>query len=407
MPSLHNLRVLDFSRLLPGPYCTMLLADMGADVIKVESVLLGDPARLAPPFAGDDSVAFASVNRNKRSLAVNYRKADGREIIYQLARTSDVFLEVFKPGQAARLGLDYATLAALNPQIIYCSLSGYGQNGPYAQRSGHDSGFLALTGALDMMRDGDGRPRLPGFQLADVAGGALFAAMAILAALYERSATGQGQYLDLSIAEGTASLLAFQSAIILAAGQQGRATLANLHGSLHTYNIYATNDGQYMSLAALEPVLWADFCRAVGREDLAAQYVPATDEQRGQLLAEVAAIFRQRTRAEWEVFLAERDLCCEPVLTVEEANGACRSRLGQPLLQTNQPGRTLLGPIPSPLGLAGPQVTARPAPRLGEHTAEILRELGLSAAEVEALRGRKTIATADDVVVRRLKGMLE
>jgi crotonobetainyl-CoA:carnitine CoA-transferase CaiB-like acyl-CoA transferase len=380
---------------------------MGADVIKVESVLLGDPARLAPPFAGDESVPFASVNRNKRSLAVNYRKADGRAIIHQLAHTSDVFVEVFKPGQAARLGLDYATLAALNPRLIYCSLSGYGQTTPYAQRSGHDSSFLALTGALDLLRDGAGQPRLPGFQLADVAGGGLFAALAILAALVERFVTGQGQYLDLSIAEGAASLLAFQSAIIQAAGQPGRAALANLQGSLHTYNIYATKDGKHMSLAALEPVLWADFCRAVGREDLAARYVPASDEQRAELLAEVAAIFRQRTRAEWTDFLAQRDLCCEPVLTVEEAGVAMQSHLGRPLLQSDQPGRPLLGAIPLPLGLAGPQTTARPAPRLGEHTAAILHELGLSAAEIDALRGRKTIATADDVVIRRLKGVLE
>jgi crotonobetainyl-CoA:carnitine CoA-transferase CaiB-like acyl-CoA transferase len=383
----------------------MLLADMGADVIKVESVLLGDPARLAPPFDGDESVAFASVNRNKRSLAVNYRKADGREIIHQLARTSDVFVEVFKPGQAARLGLDYAALAALNPRLIYCSLSGYGQTGPYAQRSGHDASFLALTGALDLLRDGDGRPQLPGFQLADVAGGGLFAALAILAALYERSVTGQGQYLDLSIAEGAASLVAFQSAIVLAAGDQGRAALANLQGSLHTYHIYETRDGQYMSLAALEPVLWADFCRAVEREDLAAQYMPASDEQRSQLLAEVSGIFSQRTRAEWEAFLAERDLCCEPVLTIEEASVAYGDRLGRPLLRADQASRPLLGSIPSPLGLAGPQISARPAPRLGEHTIQILSDLDLSAAEIEALRARKTIATADDVVVRRLKGV--
>ncbi len=405
MPSLQSIRVLDLSRLLPGPYCTMLLADMGADVIKVESPLLGDPARLAPPFVGETSIPFASVNRNKRSLAVNYRKEEGRELIYQLARTCDVFVEVFKPGQAARLGLGYADLAAINPQIIYCSLSGYGQAGPYAQRSGHDASFLALAGALDLMRDPSGWPQLPGFQLADVAGGALFAAVAILGALYERTVTGRGQHLDMSIWEGTASLIAFQSAIILAAGQEGRSALANLQGSLHTYNVYETKDGQHMALAALEPVLWADFCRAVGREDLTAHYMPATAEQRAHLLAEVAAIFRQRTRAEWEDFLADRDLCCEPVLTVEEAGGPYRERLARPLLAPAAPGQPLLGPIPSPQGLTGPQTTARPAPRLGEHTVEILQELGMSTEAIEALRGRKTIATVNDVVVRRLKGV--
>ncbi|MCS6844288.1 MAG: CoA transferase [Caldilineales bacterium] len=399
MPDLHGLRVLDLSRLLPGPYCTALLAAMGADVIKVESPLMGDPARLAPPFVEEQSALFVAVNRGKRSVAVNYRRAEGRDIVHRLVLVSDVFVEAFKPGQAARLGLDFATLSALNPRLIYCSLSGYGQSGPYAQRAGHDATFLALAGALDLLRDGEGEPRLPGFQLADVAGG-LFAAIAILAALHERSLTGRGQFLDVSLWESAFSLLALQAVVTAEAGPTGRRALANLQGTLHTYNVYRTADGQHMALAALEPVLWADFCRAVGRDDLAPHYVPGDEAQRQALLQEVAAIFAQRTRAEWEALLADHDVCCEPVLALEEAIGPYRARLGRPPLPTG---------CPWPVGLGDwsslSDWTSLRAPRLGQHTAEVLAELGLSPADVEALRQDKVVATAEEASPRRLRGL--
>lgn len=399
MPDLRGLRVLDLSRLLPGPYCTALLAAMGADVIKVESPLMGDPARLAPPFVEEQSVFFAAVNCGKRSAAINYRRPEGRRLVRRLAQTCDVFVETFKPGQAARLGLDYAALSALNPRLVYCSLSGYGQSGPYAQRAGHDATFLALSGALDLLRDGQGQPHLPGFQLADVAGG-LFAAVAILAALHERSATGRGQYLDVSLWESAFSLLAPQAAVTAQAGQEGRRVLANLQGSLHTYHVYRTADGQHMVLAALEPVLWADFCRAVGRQDLAPYYVPADDAQRQALLEEVAAIFAQRTRAEWEALLADHDVCCEPVLTLEEAIGPYRQRLGRPPLVTELEGWSGLRDWTS----LGKEADLR-APQLGQHTVEVLTELGLSPAEVDALRQSKVVVTADEAGGRRLRGI--
>lgn len=399
MPHLHGLRVLDLSRLLPGPYCTALLADMGADVIKVESPLMGDPARLAPPFVEGESAFFAAVNRGKRSAAINYRRPEGRSLVHRLAQTCDVFVETFKPGQAARLGLDYATLSALNPRLVYCSLSGYGQRGPYAQRAGHDATFLALSGALDLLRNGAGQPQLPGFQVADVAGG-LFATIAVLAALHERSVTGRGQHLDVSLWESAFSLLALQAAVTAQAGQEGRRALANLQGSLHTYHIYATADGQHMALAALEPVLWADFCRAVGREDLAPYYVPADEAQRQALLAEVAAIFAQRTRAEWEALLADHDVCCEPVLTLEEAIGPYRQRLGRRPLAMEPGGWSGLVHWTN----LGKENGSR-APQLGQHTVEVLTELGLSPAEVDALRQNKVVATAEEASRRRLRGL--
>lgn len=405
MPQLHGIRVLDLSRLLPGPYCTMLLADMGADVIKVESTLLGDPARLAPPFDGGLSLSFASVNRNKRSLAINYRTPAGLALVQQLIATSDVFVESFKPGQAARLGLGYEQVRRYNPRLVYCSLSGYGQSSPYAQRSGHDLNFLALTGALDMMCDGAGRPVLPGFQLADVAGGSLFAVIAILAALLERDRVGQGQFIDISIWQGSMSLFPLQSALAVAKTPTGPAILGNLHGDLPRYGVYETLDGQWMTLAVLEPVVWAEFCRVVGREDLNEFFAPAP-EQREWLAAELAALFRQRARAEWEALFADHGVCCEPVLTVEEAVGERMRHFDGQVVEISLPGRPPLHQVGSPLGLVGRQATARPAPQLGEHTVEILEGLGLSADDIDTLRSQKVIATPDETASRRLRAMV-
>ncbi len=406
MPNLTGIRVLDLSRLLPGPYCTLLLADMGADVIKVESPVLGDPSRLTLPFDGDDSITFDALNRNKRSLAVNYRKAAGLHIIQELAQISDVLVETFKPGQASRLGLDYPAIRAFNPHIIYCALSGYGQEGAYARRSGHDVNFLALSGILDLLRDPGGRPALPGFQLADVAGGSLYAAIAILAALVERAATGQGQYLDVSIWQGSLSLLTVQGSLAMAAPAAGRAAWLHLQGDMPAYNVYETSDGQYMSLAVLEPVLWAEFCRTMGREDLLPHYLPQP-EHRAWAIGEVAALFRQRTRAEWEEFFAGRDLCCEPVLTLDEATGPQRQRMEGPAVAMPRAGRDPLPQIATPAALTGGNLQVRPAPQLGEHTVEVLQWLGLTPDEISSLRTQKVIATPADVDTSRFRRLTD
>jgi crotonobetainyl-CoA:carnitine CoA-transferase CaiB-like acyl-CoA transferase len=406
MPNLNGIRVLDLSRLLPGPYCTLLLADMGADVIKVESPVIGDPSRLTLPFDGDDSITFDALNRNKRSLAVNFRKPAGLHIIQELAKSSDILVETFKPGQANRLGLDYPAVKALNPQIIYCSLSGYGQQGAYARRSGHDVNFLALSGILDLMRDPSGRPVLPGFQFADVAGGSLYAAVAILAALVERAATGRGQYLDVSVWQGCLSLLTVQGSLAMAAPEAGRAAWQHLQGDMPAYNVYETSDGYHMALAVLEPVLWAEFCRTMGREDLLPHYLPEP-EHRAWAIGEVAGLFRQRTRAEWEEFFAGRDLCCEPVLTVDEATGPQRQRMDGPAVAMPRAGRDPLPQIATPVALTGNNPQVRSAPQLGEHTAEILHWIGLSPDEIAALRSQKVIATPADVDTSRFRRLTD
>lgn len=382
----------------------MLLADMGADVIKIESTLLGDASRVSPPFFQGESLAFASVNRNKRSLAVNYRKAEGRQLLLSLIATADVVLEGFKPGQAQRLSLDYEAAAAVNESIVYCSLTGYGQRGAYARRAGHDLSFLALSGTLDLLRAPGGRPVIPAFQLADVAGGALFATIAVLAALLERSHTGRGQYLDASIWQGTASLLSLQMLPALAGVSARDAYRRYLAGAMPGYNVYETADGHYMALAAIEPVLWTDFCRAVDREDLLSQHVPEAEEGK-RVAAEVAGIFRQRTRAEWEEFLADKDLCCEPVLALEEVGDYVR-RLGGPLLQQPLGGQgTSLVHVASPRALASTDRAVSPAPALGQHTVELLGALGYSPEEITGLRNRRIVATQEDVNVKPYRGL--
>jgi crotonobetainyl-CoA:carnitine CoA-transferase CaiB-like acyl-CoA transferase len=372
----------------------MLLASMGANVIKIESTTVGDPARLSPPFADGESLPFATLNRGKQSLAVNYRRPDGRSLVHQLLSTADVFVETLKPGQAARYKLDYDTVRRINPTIVYCSLSGYGQSSAYASRSGHDLNFLALTGLLDLLRGSDGKPTMPGFQLSDVAGGALFATIAILAALVERTLTGQGQYVDVSIWEGTASLAAIQIAPVLADLKEASIAQESLAGELPCYNVYETSDGQYMALGALEPVLWGEFCQAVERPDLIPHQYPGA-ENRPWVLAEMMALFQSRSRAQWEAFLADKDLCCEPVLGLDELTPQQLEALGGQVLAGGQ-----LAP-PQALSCGAPPLAH--APSLGEHTTSVLAALGLSSEEISQLRADRIVSTPEDTTRRRLR----
>ena len=364
---LAGIRVLDLSRLLPGPWCSLLLADLGAEVIKVETPLVGDYARIAPAELGFGGV-FEAVNRGKRSIAVNYRLPRGREIVLRLAAAADVFLESSMPGQLARRGLDAAAVRAVNPRIVYCSLSGYGQDGPYRDRPGHDLDYLAIGGLLALLGPAGARPVPPGLQVADLAGGTL-AALEILAALFRRERTGEGAVLDVAILDAIAAWLGPLGAGAATAG----VVPGPLAGTFPCYAVYPAADGSYLALGALEPPFWVAFCRAVDREDLVPRQYDAS------AIPEVAAILASRPRAAWLETLGD-GTCVAPVNTPAEASRDPHLRARGLIAGTGDAVH-----LASPLRAAAGDADGPPAPGLGADTLEVLANAGVPDAEVRAL----------------------
>jgi crotonobetainyl-CoA:carnitine CoA-transferase CaiB-like acyl-CoA transferase len=391
LQALQGIRVLDLSRMLPGPYCSMMLADLGAEVIKVEEPTIGDPTRHSPPIVDGRSVPFAQVNRNKKSIGIDLKQAEGRDIFLKLASTADVVLEQFRPGVVERLGVGYAAVAELNPRIIYCSLTGFGQDGPHRDRSGHDLNYLALSGVLGLTTDERGKPVIPGVQVADLAG-AMIAGFAILAALMARNRTNHGQYVDVSMFDVMLSMLPIPAAHHFAGKTIPVGGKYVLSGQYPFYNVYETSDGSYMTLGALEPKFWANFCRKVGREDLIARQYDS-GEQRDNLFETVRGVFKSKTRAEWVELMRDADCCCEPVLSMSEA-------FAHPQTLEREMARRADGATFDQLGFAykmsqTPPRDASSAPGLGEQTDELLAELGISDNERALLRNAGVIVSID------------
>jgi crotonobetainyl-CoA:carnitine CoA-transferase CaiB-like acyl-CoA transferase len=394
---LHGIRVLDLSRLLPGGFCSLLLADYGADVLKVEDTAAGDYIRWAPPLvegaaASAASALFLALNRNKRSIRIDLKTAAGRDVLLALARSHDVVLESFRPGVLDRLGAGWEALRAANPRVVLCSITGYGQQGPLRDRAGHDLNYLGLVGMLGLGGDApDGPPLQPPGQISDLGGGALMAAFGILAALRERDRSGEGQHVDVAMADGALSWLAFVAARHLAGEDvpaRGRDALA---GGLVCYRPYACSDG-WITLGALEPRFWAAFCRGVGREDLVAQQL---DSPGGATHAALEAIFAGRTRAEWEAFAAEVECCVEPVLGLDEALASEHVAARGMVVGLDQPGvaepvRQLGAPVK--LSRTPPDANRLPGPELGEHTEAVLREAGYDDDQIAELLRRGAVA---------------
>lgn len=371
MLPLQGTRVLDLTRHLPGPYCSLVLAELGAEVIKVEAPQ-GDPLRHMPWLSDRASeVFFGLVNRGKKSIVLDLKADHGKAVFLRLAQTADVLIEGFRPGVMKRLGLDYAPLASANPGLVYASLSGYGQTGPYRERAGHDLNYLALAGLLGLSGASEGAPAIPGIPLGDLAG-ALWAALGISVALFARQRSGRGQYLDVSMLESVASLMVVPLMQWLGSGSMPQRGKMPLTGAQACYNVYRTADGGYMTLGALEPQFWRAFCVAVGREDWAARQAEA---DQGALIAEVTDLFAAQPRAHWTTLFAHHDCCCEPVLALDEAFSHPQA-VERGLLHEEQ--------LNLPLGRHG--VPHARAPELGEHTAELLGELGYTPEDLERLR---------------------
>lgn len=378
---LAHVRVLDLSRLLPGPYCSRILADFGAEVIKVEQPGGGDWVRYAPPLMNGKGILFQTLNHGKKSLTLNLKSDRGRAILLSLVETADVLLESFRPGVMSRLGVGYEILAEINPRLIYCSLSGYGLNGPYQGRAGHDLNYVGLAGLLDLTGPREGPPVIPGAPIADLKG-ALWAAIGVLLALLAREQTGRGQRVDGSLLGSALACLPMAMAHSLG-GQPMERGGSELTGGVVCYNVYETRDGKYVTLAALEPQFWAAFCQEVEREDLMGQqFAPATSGE--TVYEELCTLFRARTRQEWTEALAEVDTCCEPVYDVVEALASAPVQaLG--MLE----GTGLLPPVRlsiQPECLSLPEARTGATHDLGEDTAMLLAELGYDAAAVEELR---------------------
>lgn len=315
---LANVRILDLSRLFPGPQLTKILGDLGAEVIKIESPQAPDTVRHLPPFTeSGQSAAHVALSSGKQSVAINLKQADGRAVLLQMVRRADVVVESYRPGVLERLGIAYATLKQVNPAIILCSVTGYGQNGPLRDAPGHDLNYMARAGLLALGGPAGQAPAVPGVQVADFAGGALGGVAGVLAALYERTQTGQGRHIDLAMTRSVAGLGAVALAQRVAGDREPRGA-GMLTGGRPAYRLYATADGRFMALAALEPKFFAAFCERAGCPHLADKGW-TTGAEGAAVTAELEALFHTKTQAEWRALLAGTDACCEPVQTPEEA----------------------------------------------------------------------------------------
>lgn len=394
MQPLEGIKILDLSRLAPGPFCSMMLGDLGADVLLVEAPADGKLAAAIPGMRGGDPEAAAAYNmmgRNKRSIVLNLREPEAREIFYTLAASADVVLEGFRPGVVKRLGVDYETLKERNERLVYCSLSGFGQTGPYSQLVGHDINYISIGGALGMIGWPDTPPAIPVNVIADFAGGGMHAAFAILAALLARERTGRGQYVDVAMSDGVMYLLAGLVGGVLSGGSSPKRGSTILNGSAPHYNVYQCADGGWISIGSLEPHFFANLCRVMDRED----FIPYQydSSKRTEIFEHFKSQFATKTRDEWFEILKQTDICVGPVYSLEEAVRDPHNLARKMVVEVDHPK---LGKVQH-IGI-GPKFSETPgevrstAPLPGQHTEEVLASIGYESGKITTLRERGIVA---------------
>lgn len=373
MLPLQSIRVLDLSRLLPGPFCTMLLADFGAEVIKIEAPELGDYARHYEPKIDENSVMFHSLNRNKKSVTLDLKTDEGKDQFLQMVGKADVVVESFRPGVMKRLGLDFPVLEKINPRLIYCAISGYGQTGPYAEMPGHDINYISYAGLLELMGEKDGKPIVPAVQVADLAGGAYPAVTGILLALLEREKSGKGQFIDISMMDGVISLLQSTLPNYLMKNIPSKRGEQMLSGGLACYEVYQTKDGRWLAVGALEMKFWRIFCQKLGKPE----WIPLLnepDEVQYKLKHDIQTVMYTKTLAEWMDIFEDAEACVSPVLNFAELVNHPQVQARKMFEAIEQDGIPVkhIG-IPIKLSRTPGKIRAA-APKLGEHTEYYLNQ---------------------------------
>lgn len=392
MMALEGIKIIDLTRLAPGPYCTQILADLGADVIKIEEP--GPPTGRRAEQAGetpemvramDRNSSYNALNRNKRNIGLNLKSDDARTVFYKLTAKSDVVVEEFRPGVAKRLGIDYDTLKKINPRIIYCAITGYGQDGPYVDLVGHDINYISTAGALGVIGDKGLKPQIPLNLLADYAGGGMQGAIGVLAALMARERTGRGQFVDIAMTDGVVSLLSSAlSEFFLTRKPLERGTTM-VGGAFPQYNVYECKDGKYLSVGSVEPWFFANLCRAMGRPDFIPY--PWDETKRQEIFDHLRNAFKTKPRDEWVSILRETDICVGPVYSFEELESDPQLLHRKMVVEVDHPE---LGKVKQP-GISvklseTPGKIRSLAVSKGAHTDDVLKELGYSDQDIARMR---------------------
>jgi crotonobetainyl-CoA:carnitine CoA-transferase CaiB-like acyl-CoA transferase len=386
MLPLEGMQVLDLSQRLPGGLCTQILAYLGAEVIKLENPRGGDGFRNTPPLLGANGSFFYILNRNKKSMILNIKKPAGRDIFLNMASGADIIVESARPGTMKKIGLAYEDLQGLNPKIIYCSVTGFGQTGPYRERPAHDINILAISGILEVLGEKGRPPIVPAIMISGSGGGGITAALGIMAALLRRERTGKGQYLDVSILDGLSPFLALMMSEYLAGQEAPIRGESRLGGGHACYNIYETRDGKFLALGCLEKKFWDELCRCLKREDLCADLLAPLPRQK-EIIQELKAIFLKKNRDEWMTILGQGEICFAPVNSLPEALADPQVRHRGLWFQAAHPAGETIPQQGFPVKFSQDQPELRiPPPLLGQHTREIMQTMGYDEAAITILR---------------------